>query len=153
MTTVLLPANAPYEITQLLPESQVIASEGPPLAHSPEKREIHAISSYVHDHGLGALITHAIEVANGERSAALIARPDSVAYFKNFAEKQRARAYNLQGDRSFYKRWHTTIVNNGRAAAQGAPNVVQQRVHFWAGKGSNAVSDFWHFIPFHVQVI
>lgn len=146
VTTVLLP--------QLFPESPVIASEGPTLARSPEKTEIHAVSSYVHNHGLGALITLAVEVANGERSTALIARPDSVAYFKNFAEKQRARAYNLQGDRSFYKRWHTTIMNNGRAATpKGHQNVVQQRVHFWAGMGSNAVRDFWHFIPFHVQVI
>ena len=97
----------------------------------------------------GALSTRALLTLPAESgpSAALIARPDSVAYFKNFAEKQRARAYNLQGDRSFYKRWHTTIMNDGRAAAQGAPNVVQQRVHFLGGEGEQRRQRFLAFHP------
>ena len=95
----------------------------------------------------GALITLAVEVANGERSAALIARPDSVAYFKNFAEKQEARAYNLQGDRSFYKRWHTTIMNNQRARRR--PRGTERRATTGSLLGGEGEQRRQRFLAFH----
>ena len=38
-------------------------------------------------------------------------------------------------------------MNDGRAAAQGAPNVVQQRVHFLGGEGEQRRQRFLAFHP------
>ena len=85
-------------------------------------------------------------------AVALIARPDSVAYFKKFAEKHEhtiCKAFVLQemehhdNERA---RAHPAQGQGERERGEGSVQ-VQQRVHFWAG--NNDVSDFLHFITFY----